>query len=138
MSDPCTAPEPSSPEGITETAPPPAKAAEARAVAAAFVEALHPPPSATAVQDLLLLVSELVTNAVRHAGSVTALAFGADDKALYVQVADPSPEHPRQRAPDMTGAAGGFGWPLILRLARNVTVRNHPRRGKVILATLAR
>ncbi|NED13200.1 ATP-binding protein [Streptomyces sp. SID9124] len=138
MSDHCTAPEPPSPEVVTETAAPPAKAAEARAEAAAFVAALDPPPSPTAVQDLLLLVSELVTNAVRHAGSVTALAFGADEKALYVQVTDPSPDRPRQRVPDMTGAAGGFGWPLILRLARKVTVRNHTGPGKVILATMAR
>jgi len=138
MSDPCTAPEPPSSEVITETVPPPAKAADARAVAAAFVAALDPPPSPTAVQDLLLLVSELVTNAVRHAGSVTALAFGADRKALYVQVADPSPERPKQRVPDLTGAGGGFGWPLVLRLAGKVTVRNHTGAGKVILATMPR
>lgn len=138
MSDPRTAPDPPSPEAITEAVPPPAKAADARAAAAAFVEALDPPPSPSAVQDLLLLASELVTNAVRHAGAVTALAFGADEKTLYVQVADPSPDRPRQRVPDMTGAAGGFGWPLVLKLARKVTVRNHMGQGKIISADVAR
>ncbi|MFK0101815.1 ATP-binding protein [Streptomyces sp. NPDC091040] len=138
MSDSCTAPDPRWPEPVTETVPPPAKAAEARAVAAAFAESLDPPPSATAVQDLLLLVSELVTNAVRHAGSVSALAFGADATSLYVRVADPSPDRPQQRVPDLTGAAGGFGWPLVQRLARKVTIRNHPGQGKVILAALPR
>ncbi len=33
------------------------------------------------VQSLLLLVSELVTNAVRHAGAVTALWLTADRRA---------------------------------------------------------
>ncbi|MCG7526242.1 ATP-binding protein [Streptomyces sp. OfavH-34-F] len=126
------------PEALTEAVPPPARAADAREMAAAFVAALDPPPSATAVQDLLLVVSELVTNAVRHAGSVTGLAFGADERALYVRVTDPSAERPRERAPDLTGAGGGFGWPLILRLAGKVTVRNHRDSGKTVLVALAR
>lgn len=129
---------PSSPEGITDTVPTPAKASEARDAAAAFAAALDPPPSSSAVQDLLLLVSELVTNAVRHAGAVTALAFGADENTLYVQVADPSTVRPQPRAPDLRGRTGGFGWPLILRLARKADIRDRGDQGKIILVSMAR
>lgn len=127
-----------SPHAMSTTEPPPSKAADARAAAKAFVATLDPRLAATTLQDLLLLVSELVTNALRHAGAVTALAFGADEAMLYVQVADPSPERPRQRTPDLRGGTGGFGWPLILKLAEKVDIRDHAPRGKVILISMAR
>ncbi|MEU2026448.1 ATP-binding protein [Streptomyces sp. NPDC016469] len=120
------------------TEPPPSKAADARAAAKAFLETLDPRPAVTTLQDLLLLVSELVTNALRHAGAVTALAFGADKDTLYVQVGDPSPDLPQQRTPDLRGGTGGFGWPLVLRLAKRVDVRRHPPRGKLIVVAMAR
>ncbi|WP_406095749.1 ATP-binding protein [Streptomyces sp. NBC_01013] len=127
-----------SPEHSSKTAPPPLRASDARAAAAAFVAKLNPAPPARAVQDLLLLSSELVTNAIRYAGAVTALAFGADQHTLHVRVTDPSPTPPQCRTPDLTGRAGGFGWPMVLRLARDVTVDRHGSRGKTVLATLAR
>ncbi|MBW5254623.1 ATP-binding protein [Streptomyces sp. P01-B04] len=117
---------------------PPHRAAEARAAATAFVAQLHPTPSARTVQNLLLLSSELVTNAIQHAGAVTALSFKADSDALHVRVADPSPAHPQSRVPDLTGRTGGFGWPMILRLAHRVTIRPLGREGKIILAVMAR
>lgn len=117
---------------------PPRRAAEARAAAAAFAAQLNPAPSARTVQDLLLLSSELVSNAIRHAGAVTALSFKADGGALHVRVADPSPAHPQSRVPDMTGRTGGFGWPMILRLAHRVTIRPLGGEGKIILAALPR
>ncbi|TRV73904.1 ATP-binding protein [Streptomyces sp. 130] len=123
---------------MTVTEPPPSKAADARAAAKAFVATLDPRPAATTLQDLLLLVSELVTNAIRHAGAVTALAFGADADTLYVQVADPSPDRPQQRTPDLRGGTGGFGWPLVLRLSKKTDIRDHPPQGKVILVAMAR
>ncbi|MFC8537056.1 ATP-binding protein [Streptomyces sp. NPDC057249] len=123
---------------MTVAEPPPSRAADARAAAKAFLATLHPRPAATTIQDLLLLVSELVTNALRHAGAVTALAFGADEDTLYVQVVDPSPERPRPRTPDLRGGTGGFGWPLILKLAEKADIRDHTPRGKVILISMAR
>lgn len=138
MTDQCAVPVHSSRESGAGTVAAPAGAAEARAAAAAFVAELSPPPSPSTVQDLLLLCSELVTNAVRHAGAVTALSFEADRRSLHVKVADPSPAHPRARVPDLTGATGGFGWPLILRLARKVAVHSQGNQGKIILATMAR
>ncbi|MGW2472973.1 ATP-binding protein [Streptomyces sp. NPDC001665] len=123
---------------MTVTDPPPSKAADARAAAKAFVATLDPRPAAATIQDLLLLVSELVTNALRHAGAVTALAFGADDATLYVHVADPSPDRPRQRKPDLRGGTGGFGWPLVLKLAEKADIRDHGPGGKVVLVSMAR
>lgn len=131
-------PEFSAEDARSEPAPPPLRAAEARAAAAAFVARLSPAPSARAVQNLVLLVSELVTNAIRYAGGVTALSFGADHRALHVRVVDPSPAHPQCRVPDLTGQTGGFGWPMVLRLSSSVTVHRHGNQGKTILATLAR
>ncbi|WP_242442238.1 ATP-binding protein [Streptomyces sp. CB02460] len=127
-----------SPHTLTATEPPPTKAAEARAAAKAFVATLNPRPAATTIQDLLLLVSELVTNALRHAGALTGLAFGADEETLYVQVTDPSPDRPQQRTPDLRGGTGGFGWPLVLRLSKKTDIRDHQPRGKVILVAMAR
>lgn len=83
-----------SPDNSSESVAPPLRASDARAAAAAFVAKLNPAPSARAVQDLLLLSSELVTNAIRYAGAVTALSFGADRRTLHVRVADPSPTLP--------------------------------------------
>ncbi|WP_328900789.1 ATP-binding protein [Streptomyces sp. NBC_00441] len=122
---------------MTAPEPPPYKAAEARAAAKAFVATLDPRPAVATIQDLLLLVSELVTNALRHAGAVTALIFGADADTLYVQVADPSSDRPQQRTPDLSGCTGGFGWPLVLRLSEKADIRDHPP-GKVILVAIAR
>lgn len=138
MTDVGIAPEFSAAEVRSEPAPPPRRAAEAREAAAVFVARLNPAPSARAVQNLVLLSSELVTNAIRYAGGVTALSFGADHGALHVRVVDPSPAHPQCRVPDLTGQSGGFGWPMVLRLASSVTVHRHGSQGKTILATLAR
>ncbi|MFJ4963165.1 Anti-sigma F factor [Streptomyces sp. ADI96-02] len=129
-----------SPDGNTRTdfVCRPERAADARDAVSAFVARLHPAPTAHMVQNLLLLVSELVTNAVRHAGAVTALWLTADRAGVHVRVTDPSPAHPQDRTPDLTGRTGGFGWPMVQRLAQEVRVRRAPDGGKVILATVPR
>lgn len=83
-------------------------------------------------------MSELVTNAVLHAGAVTALWLTADRRGVHVRVTDPSPAHPQDRTPDLTGRTGGFGWPMVQRLAQDVRVREAEGGGKVILATVPR
>ncbi|MCZ4102219.1 MULTISPECIES: ATP-binding protein [Streptomyces] len=116
----------------------PQRAAQARDTATAFLASLQPAPSAYTAENLFLLVSELVTNALRHAGGVTALCLTADRRTLQVRVEDPSPAHPQDRTPDLTGQTGGFGWPMIQRLARTVSVHSKTQGGKAILATLPR
>ncbi|WP_405779893.1 ATP-binding protein [Streptomyces sp. NBC_00859] len=116
----------------------PRLAAEAREAASGFLAGLHPAPPAHTSQNLVLLVSELVTNALRHAGGVTVMRLRADRRSFEVAVADPSPAHPQDRTPDLTGRTGGFGWPMVQRLARSVAVSSGVDGGKVVSATLAR
>ncbi|KAB2593234.1 ATP-binding protein [Streptomyces arboris] len=129
-----------SPDGETRTdyVCRPEKAADARDAVSSFIARLHPAPATHVVQNLLLLVTELVTNAVRHAGAVTALRLTADRTGVHVRVTDPSPAHPQDRTPDLTGRTGGFGWPMVQRLSHEVTVRESTDGGKVILATVLR
>lgn len=129
-----------SPDGATRTdfVCRPEKAADARDAVSTFVARLHPAPTTHTVQNLLILVSELVTNAVLHAGAVTALWLTADRRGVHVRVTDPSPAYPQDRTPDLTGRTGGFGWPMVQRLAHDVRVRDAANGGKVILATVPR
>ncbi|MFD3803106.1 ATP-binding protein [Streptomyces sp. NPDC058611] len=117
----------------------PVRAAQARDAACGFLADLNPPPPETTVQNVLLLVSELVTNALRHAGAVTALHLRADRHLIHVTVEDPSSAHPQDRSPDLSGRTGGFGWPLVQRLAQSVTVvQPQFGPGKAIIAALPR
>ncbi|KPI15952.1 hypothetical protein OV450_8150 [Actinobacteria bacterium OV450] len=90
-----------------------------------------------AVEDVLLLVSEAVTNAAMHAGGVTefVLRLGpADPQApagragdLRVEVADASPVLPQMRPRTALGLPGGHGLMVLNRLARSWGVT--PREG---------
>ncbi|MEU9800936.1 ATP-binding protein [Streptomyces sp. NPDC051000] len=117
----------------------PLRPAQAREAATDFLASLNPPPPETTIQNVLLLVCELVTNALRHAGAVTSMKLRADHQVIQVTVEDPSPAHPQERAPDLTGKTGGFGWPTIRLLAQKLTiVPAHPHTGKAIIAALPR
>ena len=68
------------------------------------------------IDDAELLVSELVTNAVVHAGSDIALAVSVFTGAVRVEVKDGSSAHPVVfRAPDTSTT--GRGWDLVRSLA---------------------
>ena len=62
------------------------------------------------LQDLVdtatLAVSELVTNAVMHAGSEVVLRVYVDGPCVRVEVEDRASEHPRRRAYTDTGRHG--------------------------------
>ncbi|CAL9315230.1 ATP-binding protein [Streptomyces sp. SudanB25_2051] len=85
--------------------------------------------------DILLVVTELVTNAARHGGGVTGFHAELDGDDLVVSVADASPALPHTRPRDDPAASGGFGWPLVLRLSSRVTVAPAPG-GKTVTAVL--
>ncbi|MEV6575393.1 ATP-binding protein [Streptomyces sp. NPDC051577] len=117
----------------------PVRPDQARDAATDFLTALRPPPPEATVQNVLLLVSELVTNALRHTGAVTSMKLRADQQRIQVTVEDPSPAHPRGRAPDFSGLTGGFGWPMVQRLSQSLTiVQAPPGAGKAIIAALPR
>ncbi|MFJ4714789.1 ATP-binding protein [Streptomyces sp. NPDC088785] len=92
---------------------------QARHTAARFLAEHCPWADADAV---LLVVSELVTNASRHTGALARLRLRSDAGGLAVEVEDGDPRAPVARTPDF-GGGGGFGWHMVERLAEQLTVR---------------
>ncbi|MFE1346214.1 ATP-binding protein [Streptomyces sp. NPDC058757] len=74
----------------------------------------------TAEDDAALVVTELVTNAVRHGGGVRAVELAAGADGLDIAVTDRSPLPPHLRRPSMAGD-GGHGLGIVARLADAVT-----------------
>lgn len=68
-------------------------------------------------EDILLLVSELVTNACLHAGGPSELALHCTSERLRVEVADTSPRAPVPRAPHDASRPGGHGLHIVDRLS---------------------
>lgn len=58
------------------------------------------------VEELLLCVSEVVTNAVIHAGTPRHLSVRTEGDRLVVDVADGDPRPPVRRSPDLTSPTG--------------------------------
>ncbi|MFD9456695.1 ATP-binding protein [Streptomyces sp. NPDC059985] len=113
--------------------------AEARQATRAFLEALGQPTIGREQADtVVLVVSELVTNALRHGGGVYTLHLAAHPGAIEVAVGDPSPRLPQARTPDLVDGTGGFGWHMVNDLAHHVAVTPRPEGGKTIHAFLPR
>jgi len=88
---------------------------------------------ADAFETAALLLSELVTNTVRHSGSEwvdVAITLGA--AVLRVAVADQATQTIRPRAPDVDG---GWGLALVAELATRWGVERH-RTGKTVWVEL--
>ncbi|TXL83561.1 ATP-binding protein [Streptomyces sp. IB2014 016-6] len=111
---------------------------QARRAARAFTDRLTPAPGPDMADTLVLVVSELVTNALRHGGGHYTLELSAGPDTVTAAVSDPNPAHPRERAPDLNGGSGGFGWHMVRRLTHHLTVTPGPRHGKTIHAHLPR
>ncbi|MGP3753176.1 ATP-binding protein [Streptomyces sp. IBSNAI001] len=94
-------------------------------------------PAEIVVGDALLVTSELVTNAVRHGGGLTGFTTEITDEGLLLTVSDAStlPPVTAERDP-ATASVGGYGWPLVRRLAKRVSVTYLPD-GKDIVALIA-
>ncbi|MGW5848788.1 ATP-binding protein [Streptomyces sp. NPDC055254] len=95
----------------------------------------HVEAAADKVEDVLVVVSELVSNARRHGGGVTGFRITARPGTVTVEVSDRSSRPPRQR-PWAPTAPGGFGWRLTNTLADRTDVRFH-RGGKTVVTTFA-
>ena len=96
------------------------------------------PVAAEDADTVVLVVSELVTNALRHGGGTCTLDLTAHPDSIEVTVHDHSPEVPRIRTPDLNDGTGGFGWPIVNRLARTTAVTRQAPGGKTVSAVLAR
>lgn len=79
--------------------------------------------------DLELVVSELVTNSIRHAGldeeSFIEVEVTATDNVVHLEVADPGPGFsPNDLAPVSPDRIGGWGLYLVGRIANRWGVRS--------------
>ncbi|NYI06129.1 ATP-binding protein [Allostreptomyces psammosilenae] len=99
-----------------------------------------PATTATAkavVEDVLLVVSELVTNACLHAGGPLELRLHYAGSFLRLEVSDGSPVAPRPRTPHRIGSPGGHGMYIVERLSHAWGVQEHDDgSGKTVWADL--
>ncbi|WP_329448343.1 ATP-binding protein (plasmid) [Streptomyces sp. NBC_01426] len=112
--------------------------AGARESARRFMEDLLPVIAAEAAETVIMVVSELVTNALRHGGGTATMNLTVHPDGIEVAVHDDSPRAPRTRTPDLNGGTGGFGWPMVKRLAHTTAVTPQPAGGKTVSALIAR
>ena len=72
--------------------------------------------------DVVLVISELVTNSVRHAGldasEPVQLSVGMEGETVRVAVRDPGPGFKPPPAPSDPGHVGGWGLVLVDQLAQ--------------------
>ncbi|WP_055557611.1 ATP-binding protein [Streptomyces sp. NBRC 110028] len=100
-------------------------------------------PAATADQraaaeDVLLVVSELVTNACLHADGPEELRVSCNAKVLRLEVVDLGTGTPAPRTPHRAGRPGGHGMFIVQRLCLDWgVVRNAEGSGKTVWAELA-
>ncbi|CAL9609616.1 ATP-binding protein [Streptomyces sp. enrichment culture] len=109
---------------------------QARQLTRGFLATLSPAPTPETTETVLLVVSELVTNALRYGNGVTDFRLSSVHDTLLVEVGDSSSALPRERAPQTfeEGEGGGFGWPIIRHLAGDITIRLRRNNGKIIYA----
>ncbi len=79
------------------------------------------------VEDIALVVSELVTNAVQHAhqDAPMELVLTLTDQVVRVSLSDGSPDHPRRREASATDE-GGRGMAIVDALADRWGVAPQP------------
>ncbi|MFH0173589.1 ATP-binding protein [Streptomyces cacaoi] len=115
-------------------------AAAARAHARAVVDARWNrsarPACEQDVIDLLLVVSELVANALRHGGGLAGFEMTPVRDGIRLAVRDHSDAVPATVGGPGSGPAGhrvgGYGWPLVVRLARDIAIEKRAGGGKTI------
>ncbi|MET8409079.1 ATP-binding protein [Streptomyces sp. NPDC005195] len=90
-----------------------------------------------AAEDVLLVVSELVTNACLHAEGPEELRISCDNKVLRVEVSDRGTGQPAPRTPHRAGRPGGHGMFIVQRLCLDWGVVRAPDVvGKTVWAEL--
>jgi hypothetical protein len=99
-------------------------------------------PAATADQraaaeDVLLVVSELVTNACLHAEGPDELWISCDKKVIRIEVSDKGAGQPTPRTPHRASRPGGHGMFIVQRLCLDWgVVRSAGVPGKTVWAEL--
>ena len=98
----------------TQFVPVPSEASRVRSEASFRLEALQLPGPVR--DDLLLMLSELVTNAVRYGRDPLCVRMVASDECIRVEVDDGNHRTPVMLHPDIPGP-GGMGLRIVDRLA---------------------
>ncbi|MDQ0757901.1 ATP-binding protein [Streptomyces canus] len=93
------------------------------------------PVSARAMDLGQLVVSELVTNALKYAPGPVLLQLRVNDAMLEIEVWDTDPTLPLARAAD-AGRVGQHGLEIVMAVVQGIEVRREPV-GKRITARLA-
>ncbi|USQ85921.1 ATP-binding protein [Streptomyces phaeoluteigriseus] len=93
--------------------------AVARRIAERWLKATEP---ADHVDDAVLVVSELVTNAVRHTHDSCRLTLTGEGGHLDIAVADHSEDLPDMPVHASGDERGGFGMDIVRQLGGQVTV----------------
>jgi two-component sensor histidine kinase len=104
--------------------------------ARSFVREHAPPLPAETTEVLLLLTSELVTNAVLHARTDIELGITVADRSVLVTVHDEDLARPEQRPYD--GREGGWGLSMVGALSERSAMTVHPGDGKTAWFVLPR
>lgn len=81
--------------------------------------------------DAELLVTELVTNSVRHAGAAVRIAVSREDARLHFSIFDEGPGRPRSQVPGPNDLSGR-GLLILERLASDWEVTEHADGGKTV------
>ncbi|MFH0517971.1 ATP-binding protein [Streptomyces sp. M41] len=94
------------------------------------------PASERAVTDLLLVVSELVTNAIRHGRGLAGFEVALLTEGVRLSVHDYSDDVPSAAYGPGTlphlHEGSGYGWPLIIRLTREIHIERRREGGKTV------
>ena len=99
------------------------------------VDALVSANRADLADTAALVTSEIVTNAILHAGSDIWVTVTVTAEGALVEVEDHSPHLPAQRAYD-SAATTGRGMALVNELVSDFGVRQIPDNGKIVWFTL--
>jgi len=83
--------------------------------------------------DVVLVVSELVSNALRHTATIPVIRLAGDGRRLRVEVEDGSPVLPRPR---LSATVGGWGLQLVQQLT-TAWGAHLQRGGKVVWCEMA-
>lgn len=107
----------------------PAIVGRARAWARRILPGLLPRPARPDLDDDLdLVLSELVTNAIRHGGGCTRIELRAVGRLLRLSVTDARTSQPTVRLADRSPTESGRGMLLVQTVARRWGVRRGGRR----------
>ena len=105
-------------------------------VARTFVHDHAPPLPASTHDVLLLLTSELVTNAVLHARTPIEVGLTVATHSVLVTVHDENLARPEQQPYE--NREGGWGLGLVTALADDAAMAVHPGEGKTAWFTVPR